>query len=56
MSWPPPKHEMVLILDDYHLVASRAVHEQMAFVIDRMPANLHIVFPSARTLCCRWRG
>jgi LuxR family maltose regulon positive regulatory protein len=34
---------MVLILDDYHLVVSRAVHEQMAFVIDRMPANLHLV-------------
>ena len=34
---------MVLILDDYHLVVSRAVHEQLAFVIDRMPANLHLV-------------
>src|SRR5262245_19066099 len=37
------EHQMVLILDDYHLVTSRAVHEQMAFVIDRMPANLHLV-------------
>jgi LuxR family maltose regulon positive regulatory protein len=34
---------MVLILDDYHLVVNRAVHEQMAFVIGRMPANLHVV-------------
>ena len=34
---------MVLILDDYHLVVNRAVHEQMAFVIGRMPANLHLV-------------
>lgn len=34
---------MVLILDDYHLVVSKAVHEQLAFVIHRMPANLHIV-------------
>ena len=34
---------MVLILDDYHLVVSRAVHEQLAFVISRMPANLHLV-------------
>ena len=34
---------MVLILDDYHLVVSRAVHEQMAFVISRLPANLHLV-------------
>jgi LuxR family maltose regulon positive regulatory protein len=34
---------MVLILDDYHLVVSRAVHEQLAFFISRMPANLHLV-------------
>jgi LuxR family maltose regulon positive regulatory protein len=34
---------IVLILDDYHLVVNRAVHEQMAFVIARMPANLHLV-------------
>jgi LuxR family transcriptional regulator, maltose regulon positive regulatory protein len=34
---------MVLILDDYHQVVNRAVHEQMAFVIDRMPTNLRLV-------------
>jgi LuxR family maltose regulon positive regulatory protein len=34
---------MVLILDDYHLVVNRAVHEQMSFVIGRIPANLHLV-------------
>ena len=34
---------MVLIVDDYHLVVNRAVHQQLAFAIDRMPANLHLV-------------
>lgn len=34
---------MVLILDDYHLVINRAVHEQLAFVIGRMPTNLRLV-------------
>ncbi|MDT5307261.1 MAG: hypothetical protein QOE48_2939 [Mycobacterium sp.] len=34
---------VVLILDDYHLVVSRAVHEQLAFLISRMPANIHLV-------------
>jgi LuxR family transcriptional regulator, maltose regulon positive regulatory protein len=33
----------VLILDDYHLVVNQAVHEQLAFFISRMPANLHLV-------------
>ena len=51
---------MVLILDDYHLVVNRAVHEQVAFVIGRMPANLHLVLatrsdpmlPLARLRAC----
>jgi ATP/maltotriose-dependent transcriptional regulator MalT len=51
---------MVLILDDYHLVVNRAVHEQLAFVISRMPANLHLVLatrsdpmlPLARLRAC----
>ena len=34
---------MVLILDDYHQVVSRTVHEQLAFFISRLPANLHLV-------------
>src|SRR6185437_6976739 len=34
---------MVLILDDYHQVVNRAVHEQLAFFISRLPANLHLV-------------
>jgi LuxR family maltose regulon positive regulatory protein len=34
---------IVLILDDYHQVVNRAVHDQLAFVIGRMPANLHLV-------------
>ena len=34
---------MVLILDDYHLVVNRAVHEQVAFVIGRVPGNLQLV-------------
>ncbi|HEX4395704.1 MAG TPA: LuxR C-terminal-related transcriptional regulator [Mycobacterium sp.] len=34
---------MVLIVDDYHLVMNRAVHEQVAFAIDRMPATVQLV-------------
>lgn len=34
---------VVLVLDDYHHVVRRAVHEQLAFFISRMPANLHLV-------------
>jgi LuxR family transcriptional regulator, maltose regulon positive regulatory protein len=35
--------QVVLILDDYHLVVTRAIDEQLAFVINRMPPNYHLV-------------
>ena len=34
---------IVLILDDYHVVTTRAIHEEMAFFIERMPTNLRLV-------------
>ncbi|GFG49984.1 helix-turn-helix transcriptional regulator [Mycolicibacterium agri] len=36
-------HPMALILDDYHVVVNRAVHEQVAFFISRMPTSFRIV-------------
>jgi LuxR family transcriptional regulator, maltose regulon positive regulatory protein len=33
----------VLVFDDYHSLTTRAVHDQLAFVVGRMPANLHLV-------------
>lgn len=33
----------VLVLDDYHLVESREIHEQMAFLVDHLPAGLQLV-------------
>ena len=35
--------QMILILDDYHTVVNEAIHEQMEFVISRIPANFHVV-------------
>ena len=34
---------MVLVLDEYHLVTNRAIHEQLAFFIDRKPKSLRLV-------------
>src|SRR4029077_1911693 len=34
---------IVLVLDDYHVVTNRAIHEKMAFFIERMPPNLRFV-------------
>ena len=38
--------ELVLTLDDYHLVQSSAIHEDMAFLLGRLPARLHVVIAS----------
>jgi LuxR family maltose regulon positive regulatory protein len=33
----------VLVLDDYHVVENREIHEGMAFLIDHLPPALHLV-------------
>lgn len=38
--------KLVLILDDYHLAASAGVNEALSFLIDHMPAQLHLVIAS----------
>ena len=56
---PPPPHEalltalindlvsvpfpFILILDDYHLITSLAVHLQVAFLLDHLPPLMHVV-------------
>jgi LuxR family maltose regulon positive regulatory protein len=35
--------ELVLVLDDYHTLGAGAVHQAVAFVLDRLPPSLHLV-------------
>lgn len=37
-----PDH-LVLVLDDYHLITARPVHEALVFLLDHLPANMHLV-------------
>ena len=39
-------HRLILVLDDYHLVTEKAVHDTLWFLLDHQPANLHIVIAS----------
>jgi LuxR family maltose regulon positive regulatory protein len=34
---------IVLVLDDYHLITERAVHDGMAFLLEHLPQQLHLV-------------
>lgn len=38
--------DVVLVLDDYHVIESREVHEAMAFLLDHLPPQLHLVIAS----------
>ena len=38
--------EVVLVLDDYHVIESREVHEAMAFLLEHAPPRLHLVITS----------
>jgi LuxR family transcriptional regulator, maltose regulon positive regulatory protein len=35
--------ESVLVLEDYHVITTSQIHEQLAFVLDRLPTTLHLV-------------
>ncbi len=32
-----------LVLDDYHLISTLAIHERLAFLVDHLPASMHLV-------------
>jgi len=37
---------VVLVLDDYHHITEPRIHQAIAFLIDHLPANIHLVFIS----------
>ena len=34
---------LALVLDDYHLIAAQPIHEALAFLLDHLPGNMHLV-------------
>jgi LuxR family maltose regulon positive regulatory protein len=36
-------YDFVLVLDDYHLLASQAVHVSLAYLLDHLPPAMHLV-------------
>jgi LuxR family transcriptional regulator, maltose regulon positive regulatory protein len=38
--------EVVLVLDDYHLIQAPPVHQSLAFLLEHLPACLHLVIAS----------
>jgi LuxR family transcriptional regulator, maltose regulon positive regulatory protein len=42
----PGENEMVLVLDDYHLIDARPVHASLGFLLEHLPPGLHLVLAS----------
>jgi len=42
----PAGEDILLFLDDYNLIGSQRVHESLAFLIEHLPAGLHLVLAS----------
>ena len=38
--------EVVLVLDDYHVVVAPEIHEAVAFLVEHLPPNAHLVLAS----------
>jgi LuxR family maltose regulon positive regulatory protein len=36
-------HDLVLVLDDYHAIDAVAIHDAMAFLLERLPPRVHVV-------------
>lgn len=36
-------HDVVLVLDDYHLIDASPIHEGIAFLLDHLPPRMHLV-------------
>ena len=50
--------EVVLVLDDYHVIDAREVQDAMAFLLDHLPPRLHVVIASRTDPAlplARWR-
>lgn len=51
--------DLVLVLDDYHVIDSPAVHEGMAYLLDQLPPRLHLIIASRADPplpLARWRA
>jgi LuxR family maltose regulon positive regulatory protein len=40
------EQNIILILDDYHVIEAQAVHDALSFLLDHLPPNIHLVITS----------
>ena len=45
---------LALILDDYHVIESQSIDQALTFLLDRLPATMHIVITTRIDPPCLW--
>ncbi len=35
--------QLILVLDDYHLIKTQSIHDSLAFLVEHLPVNMHLV-------------
>jgi LuxR family transcriptional regulator, maltose regulon positive regulatory protein len=48
--------DLVLVLDDYHLVTNGMCHATLGFFVDHLPANVHLMVATRSTRPWPWPG
>ncbi|MCX6045938.1 MAG: LuxR C-terminal-related transcriptional regulator [Chloroflexi bacterium] len=55
----PPSHPYVLVLEDYHVITAQPIHEALTFLIDHLPAHVHVIITTRADPplpLARWRA
>ena len=47
-------HQVEVVLDDYQVLTDGDSHESVAFFIEHLPENVHLVIMATHTRRCPW--
>lgn len=42
--------DWIVVLDDYHLIASKTIHDSISFLLSNLPPNIHLIITSRHQL------
>jgi len=42
--------DFILVLDDYHLITTQKIHDALAFLVENLPSNMHLVIAARADL------
>ncbi len=49
-------NNFILVLDDYHVIDSKAVDKALTFLVEHLSAQMHLASPPVRIHICPWPG